>query len=90
MKEVWKGRETENTAAVPARTRPKRKLHSPAPLHPRYTAYQPQLLPVINGCKTLARQMRPTKLPLYMQVYRDINIENEMLSLLKEGMNPLC
>lgn len=35
MKEVWKGRETENTAAVPARIRPKRKLHSPAPSAPQ-------------------------------------------------------
>lgn len=88
MKEVWEVRKGENMA-VPARTLPKRKCHKPAPLLPRYMTYQLQLLPVINGCKTLARHST-TKLPLCIQVYRDINIENEMLSLLKEDMSPLC
>lgn len=88
MKEVWKGREGEN-AAAPARTLPRRKGHEPAPLHPRYMTSQLQLLPVINGCKTSARHSS-TKLPLCVEVFRDINIENEMLSLLKEDKNPLC
>ena len=88
MKEVWKGREGES-AAAPARTLPRRKGHEPAPLHPRYMTSQLQLLPVINGCKTSARHSA-TKLPLCLEVFGDINIENEMLSPLKEDKNPFC